>query len=853
MDIIENKCRPHLNSRHDDVYSLKYLLKTIESVFGVYIAPYRLTRTNLCGIAKSLNKLKNVTISSNEINLAKKEIESLRLQLKNELAVSTPNKKEISILKQDILHGKNYIKQLEDKNEKTLKETNDLRSELENKKNEMKELEQKLNDRNINKEDILKIKNEYETCKSDIKSIKEELSNEKQNNIKLSNKLTDELKDKISLKKQLEDIISQGNLSINKMTNIQTEYETCKSDIKSIREELAREKQTNGKLLSDLDSLTIQLNEKNKEKKEIEGRINNIMTNTQISEQDILKLKIEYETCNLEIKQVKDELIREKQNVDTVTKSKYELVEVNNGLKLANDELKKMNSELKISMEIEREIEKKVDEIVIRNDRDEITKVNKQYTQCIEKSNLLRSEIESLKKEIELLKIDKKELFITTKSLSDENISLKKNIQSCSEKDQLLLSKNTKILLSIISNIDTRVKKLIKVEKDSIKNTKVKKRFEEHIKQYDELNNRLGIDKGKYENIKCNPGIVDEIIIELDKYKHDYDDVEEDYEDIIGGISRTYLRIRNENNKSSTNSFAEVLDENTIKLNDTPTCNVVIKNMKFTHVFPSDVSNNEVFLSIEPLINNALMKNYNLLFSFYGQSGSGKSYNTKLLLDKILSKLKEKGKSIKIASLQLFNGRLIDTFKLNEIEPITKIDDESKFTSIPEKAFIHNPGNTTWKNEGEGEGNFINFIEKRRPTRHTLLNKSSSRSHSFIMLKVDNSIISFLDMAGSEKILESKTGSAAYLEGKYIINSLADFTTIFQKYKEGRKIDLVGLQSGIAMFSIIDYILNINSKDSVSKSIVFFTMRGFFTGNEKIDEIICSTTNSTLKTAAKLS
>ena len=110
--------------------------------------------------------------------------------------------------------------------------------------------------------------------------------------------------------------------------------------------------------------------------------------------------------------------------------------------------------------------------------------------------------------------------------------------------------------------------------------------------------------------------------------------------------------------------------------------------------------------------------------------------------------------------------------------------------------------------------------------------------------------IGFFDLAGSEKILLGTIHSQSYNEGSYIIKSLSDFSRIFKKYTKGEKIDMVGLEGGISMYKVIDFMMQLNKKsDSFNKNIIIFTSHTYFTNDNAINDVICKNTQDTFKVA----
>lgn len=106
--------------------------------------------------------------------------------------------------------------------------------------------------------------------------------------------------------------------------------------------------------------------------------------------------------------------------------------------------------------------------------------------------------------------------------------------------------------------------------------------------------------------------------------------------------------------------------------------------------------------------------------------------------------------------LELYNERIYDLLPLNTLDANTK----ENGLSIKENAGIIFVENLAW-HEIKNNENFNYFYSKglkQRKTGETKLNRSSSRSHSILTLKIErkendkiyNSEINLIDLAGSE-------------------------------------------------------------------------------------------------------
>ncbi|KAH0574529.1 Kinesin-2 [Spironucleus salmonicida] len=199
---------------------------------------------------------------------------------------------------------------------------------------------------------------------------------------------------------------------------------------------------------------------------------------------------------------------------------------------------------------------------------------------------------------------------------------------------------------------------------------------------------------------------------------------------------KVFLRIR-----PSTENVIFFADSNTtLRVNQNES------GYHFDQVLDQQITNSELFALLHPPI-HSFLDNFNTTILAYGQSNSGKTHtmlsddglvfqSAKLIFQHI--------KSFKLQILELYNEQLIDLSTGVQL-------------TIFEKNNI-----TQLKNASETLVNPDNFVQilktllNKRAVSSTKLNQSSSRSHLLIrFINENNAILTFADLAGSEK--QSKT------------------------------------------------------------------------------------------------
>ena len=364
---------------------------------------------------------------------------------------------------------------------------------------------------------------------------------------------------------------------------------------------------------------------------------------------------------------------------------------------------------------------------------------------------------------------------------------------------------------------------------NKINNEKVKKIVEENLEEYK-----------KFEDFPDGKSSYN--VSELREIERIAKKVENDYENVIG-IGRIFVKFfpigAKENPRTkfitSKNNDITIHSENCNKL-PTPE----IERGPFTKVFTTKNNNTDVFNEISSVIKGMKSNDYNFAFMALGQSGSGKTFTITggededgnkvdgVLQEAIEEVKKTKPKKIFISSIQIYKGKAYDALvdkessflnrkdinvikSVQDEDGIYQVDATTKFDYIEsqkqisgidiDSAMTSKDVNDVFKKiqrniiyeEGSNKNaldEYIEKIQKNRPTRQTLLNDDSSRSHLYIIFTIEypgnkERILSFIDLAGNEVPYKMPDNSEAEEEGKQILNGIDTLNIILKRYSAG--------------------------------------------------------------------
>jgi hypothetical protein len=300
----------------------------------------------------------------------------------------------------------------------------------------------------------------------------------------------------------------------------------------------------------------------------------------------------------------------------------------------------------------------------------------------------------------------------------------------------------------------------------------------------------------------------------------------------------------------------------------------------FNKVFRADASTNTVFNEIVDLLSN-ITNGYNVMLMTYGQSGSGKTFTllghvdrdgkvTEGLLGCCCSYLQALSYKISVKMFQLYTGSMYDIIDAPLQSLIEKKDVNKKF-DLPPSTFsidaLKERDLASFSRSGAPVRgtDLTDYLTKRRCQRATLMNPDSSRSHAFINLSfavttprdVRTVNVLFCDLGGNERIAEELEGdrrekTQKYHEGAYINLTLGELREIIQKFINGQQPQGIGKSIfGKVMQHYLNYQM-IGNNDILNKIVIFIHVHGYYSPEEKKNEIIKKTTLNTLKFAKEM-
>jgi kinesin family member C1 len=262
---------------------------------------------------------------------------------------------------------------------------------------------------------------------------------------------------------------------------------------------------------------------------------------------------------------------------------------------------------------------------------------------------------------------------------------------------------------------------------------------------------------------------IQQVLNERNEYKDLVKRLKNEIMDLKGSV-RIFLRIK----KSDNNSCIELIN-NTMKI----FYNKKYLNFAYDRIFdPSDNQDN-IFNEVQSIV-ESVYEGYKICLFVYGQTGSGKTYTMLGTNDdpgimyrsfnqifNLKKGYEEEGYSVNISCscIEIYNEEIIDLFDTKK----SKTNTERSIESF---------------NEGY---EIINSVSKLRRTESTSCNSQSSRSHMIFTLKLEikndeeirNGSLCFIDLAGSERLNQSKVEGLRLKETQNINKSLSSLGDVF--------------------------------------------------------------------------
>ena len=241
---------------------------------------------------------------------------------------------------------------------------------------------------------------------------------------------------------------------------------------------------------------------------------------------------------------------------------------------------------------------------------------------------------------------------------------------------------------------------------------------------------------------------------------------------IIEDSTKLKVTYQSEDSTSTKNKI-----KSNSKINTSSKRNQHIQEYKFTKIFDSSSTNNDIFNEVTlPLIEDLLIRNKSSLLFTYGISGSGKTFTINgnesspgllpLAITLIFIKLldMENPPNLSCSYIEIYNECVYDLFSSTK----NKLQIKEKHKTF----YLDNCTNIEVTSIDEFD-TILNEAGLRRKINKTLLNDSSSRSHTIfkIMLSTGASM-SIVDLAGAERSKRADTRGIEFQETCNINTSL---------------------------------------------------------------------------------
>ncbi|XP_050126406.1 uncharacterized protein LOC126603560 isoform X5 [Malus sylvestris] len=183
----------------------------------------------------------------------------------------------------------------------------------------------------------------------------------------------------------------------------------------------------------------------------------------------------------------------------------------------------------------------------------------------------------------------------------------------------------------------------------------------------------------------------------------------------------------------------------------------------------------------------------------YGQSGSGKTYTMRRIMEKAVDdiynhmiKTPEREFAIKISGLEIYNENVRDLLNTESVGNLKLLDD-------PEKGIVVEKLVEEAASSHQHLRSLIGICEAQREVGETALNENSSRSHQIIRLTIESTVresldcrtsfvasLNFVDLAGSERAPDTHADGVRLREGCHINLSLMTLTNVIRKLSAGK-------------------------------------------------------------------
>eukprot|EP00924_Labyrinthula_sp_SR-Ha-C_P003234 maker-scaffold_15-snap-gene-3.24-mRNA-1 protein AED:0.37 eAED:0.37 QI:0/0/0/0.4/1/1/5/0/1274 len=805
------KLQQELDGAKDKIVSLRKSLREVETTGEKYRERIRSLELDIASERARVQKVKSNFID--EISMAKARTLQIEDELKkkgNEV-IELEAWKKSSILAEQHLHAK--LEELESKMEKVyddkksleLANTELLKSTDASSKQQTQDLLETKKTLNEFTAQMHMLRQELESLQAEKEQIK---SSEETAKLRVSRLREENLR-----------LIEENNKQTDLLTRAMDDYETAKQQHIAMKAEFNRLKanyrdseQSCKELREDLQK---QVRDKENLKKELVGKTQNLIEVTQFkaslkeAQDELAALEVKYTEMIAEKKNLQEALIATQ---NELSGSKREVKDLKNLSKtyddrelLMKEEASLLNLRLKqarlhaaflslgiIFLKTSFKREKKV--IFLRTLQ---IKVKERYAQLLKEEVLeleqgRTSEIQNLSEIVVATQNMKNELQLNEEKM--ENLRLQKE---CAETNNLKLQEE-------IENLKGAHFKSRKLNEEFQKN--VGRLIGENInlaRQCEEIKDSINIEleiqkKTLAADHRTELASYKERVLIVLKQRRD---INTELLDLKGRI-RVFCRVKPGEHQSKQ---LEIRDTSIRKTDDLDT---VSKTFEFDELFPASCQQENIYDSVEPLI-QSFLDGFNVCIFAYGQTGSGKTHTmdgneeapgviTRALETVIKdcedSMLGKEKSLVDISVLEIYNEKVFDL--LDDTSKIKKTSLNLKRLANGQvgveglsKHVIYSPEYVTssvMKNLEHAKKLLARGRRARASGSHKL-NQDSSRSHLIVVLRrvhpvsQESNFLYLVDLAGSERAKRTKSEGKTFDESRSINASLFHLGTVISK------------------------------------------------------------------------
>nr|XP_022901212.1 kinesin-like protein KIN-7I [Onthophagus taurus] len=220
---------------------------------------------------------------------------------------------------------------------------------------------------------------------------------------------------------------------------------------------------------------------------------------------------------------------------------------------------------------------------------------------------------------------------------------------------------------------------------------------------------------------------------------------------------------------------------------------------QFDHIFDTDSTNEEVYDSVVAPLVLTCVEGYHCTIFTYGQTSSGKTHTMHgtpsdpgiipRVIDQLFDIIDVRHDSkflIRVAYVEIYNEKIYDLLKKNNVDVKTREDVDGNILILSEELV------TSTKDQIL---EIMKVGKKNRKIYSTNMNINSSRSHTIFRIIVENSgrtedglplpvrvsHFNLVDLAGTERVAQTKATGQRLLEGAAINKSLSTLTLVISQ------------------------------------------------------------------------